>query len=248
MEQMLTESKLITERRKAVTDLSSDLFDLVNNSFLLTGDLNVTTGHEVDLNVPTNYKPRLFSEVSKDIEYVYHADFEGDVSDEFEKITPVQIATAGSDLIEKVVRINEKRLRNGQDEIFKPTTKTIHASIRLPNTLVSSEDEFNVVLDSLFFMIYEASGGASSRITKVISNTDSRLDVLWRLKHLRLGARHDLDHGDSKAAQEKFKNVGNAYIALVGKVMPETPNEWRQAQLKLYIQLRSMLGEIHNSL
>ena len=91
----------------------------------------------------------------------------------------------------------------------------------------------------MFFLLYEGSGTAK-RLQPFASDRD--LEPLWRVKHLRLEARHDVDHGTD--SESKHNKIGAAYIDLIGTPIITTPREWARAQLKLYTQLLGLLEHI----
>lgn len=247
LEHLSTDSSLIAARRMTVTNLSGDLLDTLSNSLFLTGELPAVTNHEVDIYVPPAYEPQLFTMINRQVDHVYHIGFDGDVDEEFKQVVSVKLAKIGSEIIEIIVQINQDQQRKGEKEIFKPTTKVLQACGRIPTFQVTTEDEFNLVLDYLFFMIYEGSATAN-RITQHISKTNPILDALWKLKHLRISARHDLEHGKTKDIKQKFQKVGEAYEFLIGKVAPETTRDWQKAQLMLYRHLRDMLSGLSRTI
>jgi hypothetical protein len=71
-----------------------------------------------------------------------------------------------------------------------------------------------------------------------------KLEALWRLKHLRLGFRHDVDHGSDRDVVKKNRQIGEAFKALINEVIPRDESEWRTAQVKLYQELIDMLEQI----
>jgi hypothetical protein len=70
------------------------------------------------------------------------------------------------------------------------------------------------------------------------------LEELWRLKHLRLGFRHDLDHGDASRSTRRMLDVGNAYRMLTQKPYPAGAADWMNAQFALYDQVRILLSRV----
>ena len=111
----------------------------------------------------------------------------------------------------------------------------------IPTTVAPQEDSFLEIVDSLYFLLYEGSGSAKRLTDRVAVD---RLEALWLLKHLRLGARHDVDHGSANDAQKKSEQVGAAYCELVGRRSLKTREEFLQAQRALYQRLIDMLESI----
>lgn len=171
-------------------------------------------------------------------------DFEAegtDVVSAIEESSTSKTVEVGGRLVRLVFEINTAAERSGENYVFKPTTKTMYAFHQIPTTVASEERLFMEVVDALFFLLYEGSGDAA-RLTSKYDTT--RLDALWLLKHLRLGARHDLDHGNGTKANKKFEQVGAAYNELIGMPLPKAREDWKSAQLVLYERIVAMLEDI----
>jgi hypothetical protein len=69
--------------------------------------------------------------------------------------------------------------------------------------------------------------------------------VMDRVKHFRLYAAHDIDHGTEKDIEKKRLQVGDHFQALIGKRFPETPGDWTHAQIKLMVELAVFLDSTH---
>ncbi len=151
------------------------------------------------------------------------------------------IAELGARLVQLVYNLNVESEREGQPPVFKPTTKALMACAVIPSRVACDSGSFDEIIDHLFFLLYEGSGSAK-RLTS--ANDDSELSELWKLKHLRLGSRHDLDHGTKHDAEKKNRQVGEAYLGLVGRVVPRSKIEWMNAQVALYRGLVEMLNKI----
>ena len=117
----------------------------------------------------------------------------------------------------------------------------MYAFYVIPTKVAPQEDRFLEIVDSLYFLLYEGSGSAKRLTDRVAVD---RLEALWLLKRLRLGARHDVDHGSPSDAQKKSEQVGAAYCELVGHRSLKTREEWLQAQGALYQLLVDMLESI----
>ena len=147
----------------------------------------------------------------------------------------------GARLVQLVYDLNLEAEREGEVPVFKPTTKTLMACAVIPSRVAFDSASFNEVTDHLFFLLYEGSGSAE-RLTARLD--ERRLNALWTLKHLRLGSRHDIDHGTEQDAEKKNRQVGEAYKRLVGSVAPRSRNEWMSAQVALYKELVEMLEQV----
>jgi len=151
------------------------------------------------------------------------------------------VVELGARIVELVYNLNVEGEREGQGALFKPTSKTMRAFHVVPTRVANNEESFYEIVDQLFFLLYEGSGNAK-RIKERMSR--DRLDALWRLKHLRLASRHDVDHGSESDAQRKAMQVGRAYHALIGKTTPRSGYEWSRAQMELYRELAALLEEM----
>ena len=161
-----------------------------------------------------------------------------------EKSLPVKVHALGCDLVRLVYELNLYVQSSGRgEELFKPTNRSVHASLILPNLVASNDQEFGDIVDNLFFMLYEGSGTAN-RLTPLL--TDSELRPLWIVKHLRLYHRHDVEHGQDIG--KKLREAGIAFEELIGSPQPISAADWKRAQLALYGKLVSMLKIIYDRL
>ncbi len=151
------------------------------------------------------------------------------------------VVDLGARIVELVYNLNVEAEREGKGSIFKPTNKTMRAFHVVPSRVAYDEESFCEVVDHLFFLLYEGSGDAK-RLTERISR--DRLEALWRLKHLRLASRHDVDHGSETERRKKAMQIGTAYRALIGRPAPRSSKEWSRAQTELYRGLVEVLEEL----
>ncbi len=161
-----------------------------------------------------------------------------------ERSLPAKVHALGCDLVRLVYELNLYVQSSGRgEEIFKPTNRSVHASLILPNLVASNDREFGDIVDQLFFMLYEGSGNGN-RLKPLL--TDSQLRPLWIVKHLRLHHRHDVEHGQD--TRKKLRAVGIAFEELIGSPHPTSAADWKRAQLALYRKLVSMLKIIYDRL
>jgi len=187
--------------------------------------------------------PRInvFEELGEELVLVDLEDSQADVVAAVEGSSANRVVEVGGRLVRRVFELNTEAERRGKKPVFTPTTRTMMAFHQVPSTVASDEGGFLEVVDALFFLLYEGSG-AAARLTERFEV--DRLQALWLLKHLRLGARHDLDHGKPKEATRKMRSVGEAYEELVGVPVPKSKAEWQQAQQALYERLAEMLDDL----
>ena len=117
----------------------------------------------------------------------------------------------------------------------------MRACATIPSLIARSESEFYLLIDHLFFLLYEGSGTAS-RLIPILS--ESFLEPLWKVKHLRLAARHDINHGARRDVEKKRVKIRDTYISLIARPLPIKQGDWQKAQLQIYVEIDSMLQGI----
>jgi hypothetical protein len=153
---------------------------------------------------------------------------------------PAQVIRLGEQLLSRVYDLNIRAERGQKPSIFKPTSK-LYLVCKITTRVATDERSFGEIVDLLYFLLYEGSGYAA-RLKDLCSDDD--LAALWRLKHLRTGIRHDVDHGSEREIAKNNEKIGKAYKSLTGNVMPRSRAEWAAAQIMLYKQLIEMLEVI----
>lgn len=230
-----------------VTELAGDLLDIGEASFEAAAEFGgqVPSDEQSDSDDRNNGggepSVNLFDVVGDRIRHVYSPLFTGDLAVEVKSLQPFKICLLGVKIAEGVVLLNKTFELEGREPIFKPTTMAMQAMACLPCLVAQTEQEFGVVVDRLYFLLYEGSGEAK-RLLKIANDAD--LQELWRLKHLRLGFRHDLDHGDTSRATRRLSDVGNAYKSLIGRPYPVEAIDWTAAQLALYEQIMTLVSRV----
>lgn len=249
------DSSLIAERRLTVADFCGDLFETVSASIEIGGAISEEVGdHEENKGVEEaqavvqfgDTRRSIYSNTAQHLGFVFREAFEGDVELSFNGALPPRIVYLGFAIIDHVYKINTLMERARGFQVFKATTRTMRACGVIPSRIASGEQDFCFLVDQLFFLLYEGAGGSTNRLTDIADN--AALNPLWTLKHLRLDARHDIDHGDIGAITKKRATIRDAYIFLIGKAMPVTPRDWQAAQLRLYEELERMLRAVVDAL
>jgi hypothetical protein len=236
------DSDRVAERRLETTELSGDLFELISASREVGGALIGVENRGSDEALPA--KPQrtgFYGHVNKHLSYVYTTGFSGDVEASFNRSTPARIASLGSAITEQIYRINSISEIGGKPPIFKPTTKIMQACALIPSRIATNETDFNILTDYFYFLLYEGSGEAS-RLTSIVS--DNVLQPLWKVKHLRLSARHDIDHGSRQHILSNRIKIKEAFLSLIGKNFPLKHSDWKRAQLQLYEEIDFMLQAV----
>ncbi|MBL7074250.1 hypothetical protein ISS37_03310 [candidate division KSB1 bacterium] len=131
-------------------------------------------------------------------------------------------------------KCNEIVRRNGEENIFRSSSKTEEASILLGN-LVSNEDDFAKFIDQLYFWFYESSGNFK-RIPdefKIDSNF-----IGFDIKHLRTWFRHDIEHNGKRSKDLK---IGDIYKKYCGERVLGENEIWKYQKFQLNV-LGSLLA------
>lgn len=238
------DSDIVAQRRVEIAEMSGGIFELANASIELGATMQVQMELEDDEQSEGSYnESSIYSHVNQHIGFVYSPKFEGDVESSFKKSLPAKISQLGFSITEKIYQINTICEHKGQEPIFKPTSLTMRACASLPTTITKNEIGFNVLIDHLFFLIYEGSGTAK-RLTNFMDITF--LDPLWKVKHIRLNARHDINHGSQREIEKKKEKINNTFMSLINKPLPIMQKDWQTAQLQLYIEIDLMLQNVIN--
>jgi hypothetical protein len=101
-----------------------------------------------------------------------------------------------------IYAINERASSTSGEDIFKLTNKSARAIKKLAS-LCKRDTDFEEIVDSLYFIVYEGSGDCKRLPSPP---PDFAMDV----KFLRTHVRHDLDHGDERDAAKPTSRRVNA--------------------------------------
>ena len=239
---LANDAALIAKRRARVTKLAGTLLvPTIGASQAVAIEFGDTSLSQIDL-----VKPRLFGPLNSHLGYVYRTDFDGDVDVEVASALPSRISHYGGEIVNVVVRINEKRRLCGEQDVFKPTNRSLKAASSIPTIVADSESLFGEIIDDLYFLLYEGAGGSKLRLIDLANGNE--LAPLWHLKQLRLYFRHDIEHGSESEIKKKHQKIADAFSAITGGDIPSRPYEWIAAQSALYQQLHSMLITIQDNL
>jgi hypothetical protein len=141
-----------------------------------------------------------------------------------------------ADAISKLVyAVNEKYAATHGEDLFKLTNASTAALMQL-GKLVSNLQGYGSLVDAMYKLIYEGSGGCSRLPSPP---PDFSMDV----KHLRTGIRHDVDHGGKQKAAAKRKEIGAIFEKYSGKKTPEqcSTEDFAVVQMRLLKAARAML-------
>ena len=230
---------IIADRRIQITELSGGLFEIINASIEIGVALENQAEYQSEEIIHDNaLKYGLYSQVNQHLGFAYSDRFSGEIETRFDKSTPARICRLGFAITEQIFKINSICETDGKPPVFKPTSQTMRACAIIPSLVARNETEFYQLIDYLFFLLYEGSG-TGNRLTSITNI--SALDPLWKVKHLRLAARHDIDHGSSREIEKKRAKIREAYISLIAQPLPIEQNDWKKAQLQIYIEIDLML-------
>lgn len=236
------DNEIIADRRMQISELSGGLFELTNASLDIGVALDGQGEYQTEENVADDFLGSgLYGHVNQHLGVVYSDRYKGKVETSFNKSIPARISCLGYAITEQIYKINSICESNGQVKIFKPTSCTMRACATIPSLIATSEFEFYFLIDHLFFLLYEGSGTAS-RLISIVS--ESFLEPLWKVKHLRLAARHDINHGSQRDVEKKRAKIRNTYVSLIARPLPIKQGDWQKAQLQIYVEIDSMLQRI----
>jgi len=239
---MSRDNEIIADRRMQICELSGGLFEIINASL----DIGVALERQEDyqsVEFIDNEILRcgLYGQVNQHLGFVYSDGYCGQVETSFNKSIPARISFLGYAITEQIYKINSIYENNGQGQVFKPTSRTMRACAIIPSLIARSETDFYLLIDHLFFLLYEGSDTAN-RLTSILS--ESLLEPLWKVKHLRLAARHDIDHGSRRDIEKKRAKIRDAYVSLIAQPFPVKQGDWQKAQLQIYVEIELMLQRI----
>jgi len=236
------ENEIIADRRMQITGLSGGLFEIINASLDIGVALGGQKEHQNEEVINNEiFECGLYGHVNQHLGFVYSDRYSGEIETSFNQSIPARIPCLGYAITEQIYKINSICENNGQDQVFKPTSRTMRACATIPSLIARSETDFYFLIDCLFFLLYEGSGTAS-RLIPILN--ESFLEPLWKVKHLRLAARHDVDHGSRREVEKKRAKIRDTYVSLIAKPLPIKQGDWQKAQLQIYVELDLMLQKI----
>lgn len=151
-----------------------------------------------------------------------------------------RLAAVAGDVITLQYEINRDVETTSGKPIFKSTTRGQYVAGMLSLRSVGSRIEFDEFAEGLYYLIYEASG-SWARIAPYERNFP---EVADRIKHFRLYAAHDTQHGESADIKKKALQVGHHLSDLIGRPLPRGPEDWRAAQLALLAEVATFLRHL----
>lgn len=237
----LVESTITVSNQAIAHRLASQAVQVSSAAFVRLSD----TERLVGANLPSPIFPNVFSHI------LVEADGSGSAATvptpgtgaarvEYPSAKIIEIATS---IHESRNSINEITAIKFGEPTFKSTNRTENATFYLALVVVDSSESFFEFCERLFEYTYESSGTFNR-----LSSLGVRYPVVMnRVKHFRLYAAHDIDHGTEKDIEKKRLQVGDHFQGLIGKRFPETPQDWTHAQIKLMVELAAFLETTHQA-
>lgn len=235
---LAADSEIARKNRLLLVDASVYLLDSIKKGFELAALMRPT---QEDLWLGASPDVNVYSALDQEIELIDLEDPTINTKSTVEESGPGMIVSLGDRIVQSVYNLNVEAEREGKVPVFKPTTKALMACAMIPSRVAFDSASFNEIIDHLYFLLYEGSGCAQ-RLVAILDK--EKLNALWTLKHLRLGSRHDVDHGTERDVEKKNRQVGDAYKRLGGVVVPRSKNEWISTQVALYKELAEMLMQV----
>lgn len=246
LDRIKNEPKYLAARRAQIIEYSGELFEMSEDAFesgFALCDENEWKEENRESEAQGSC-PNLYPTLNRQISYLYRQDRDygfDDVEVAFFNSYSAKISMQGSKMISLIIIINESAERNSNIPIFKPSTRSMEACNKIPTLIARNECEFSKIVNLLYFLLYEGTGGTNNRLTNVL--TESQLNPLWILKQIRLDVAHDVCHGKEKDVEKKLIKIGDAYKTLIGHSKPRFGKDYLNAQLALYMNLNTMLED-----
>ena len=158
-----------------------------------------------------------------------------------------QAHTLARRLLDLLIEINEAARLRGSDDVFKLTNRFAQGLLSLPWIDASNLPTMGVLVDDLYFLIYEAAGKDKLRFLKEHGGSLDRDDCepVFLLKHLRnKWLRHDLEHGSDGEIRRSYRQLRDRFREYGLDGYPRRAADFRSLQRQLLEQLREFLERV----
>lgn len=156
-----------------------------------------------------------------------------------------QVAQKALNCTQLVIYCNQAGNLLGFGDIFKPTTKFTESCVYLPFVVAESKDELAVVVDYLYFIVYEGAGKDNLRFVTNGFFTRDEIDAVMAIKFLRnKWLRHDPDHGKETDIRKTWNSLGEALADLDFHYLPKTREDFTRLQLNLLTKIEEFLEQL----
>lgn len=158
-----------------------------------------------------------------------------------------ELGLEAREVIRAAGRCNRNAEMQGEDEVFRPTTKTLETAVDLGFLgPAREENELGDVVDALYVLLYEGAGAGPNSSPRYLERgyvSDEECAVVWRVKHLRNHwFRHDYGHGSKSDQKRKMKKLREALQEYGLDRTPSTPNEFATVHRRLVQDVREFLA------
>lgn len=218
---------------------------LLQSATTLVADLPAGAG---DARGATVKKPNLFRYFHDEAREVPEPQRLTDVQLEarLKGLRSLRAGNAGLDVVETWVEANRVAQLSGREPVFEPSVGTVAIAARLPLSLAGDEGELGEIVDGLYKLIIEASGGGR-RVRAVVG--PGKYQVLQEIATLRNYYRHDQAQGaPPDDSRRRFHAVGDVFQRLVGRPVPRSPADWQRACLALMRRAKLLLSAVADRL
>lgn len=151
-----------------------------------------------------------------------------------EKSSIVEITEKGKRIIENAVAINKLCANMEHDAMFKYTDRFVINTIRMSNTICSSEDTLGIIIDGLYMVFYEN----LERVKKVATDDAVRAEevyqCIFRVKSIRTDLRHDYEHGSENQIKKKKKDIMECYRHYTNQLLLKNQSDFIMLQKRMY--------------
>ncbi|MDP2683097.1 MAG: hypothetical protein Q8P28_09920 [Deltaproteobacteria bacterium] len=145
-----------------------------------------------------------------------------------------------------IIKCNEKACVLGSNDIFKPTNKMMESIKNIQHLSCNDKKTFSDFIDCLYFMLYEGAG-EGSRVKIYLS--DEEYQPLHDIRDIRnFYCRHDIEHGDSGEIKKKYRKLGEIFLRLIEKPLPENEIDFKKAQYVILDNLHNVLGILYKKI
>lgn len=167
------------------------------------------------------------------------------VDDLLNAVPTARLIRRSLDIADLAMTINEAAQVRGDDEVFRLTTRYAQAQNQLPWVAARNRTELGLVVDCLYFMLYEGTGEASRLTPRYV--TQDECGSIWTVKHLRSKwLRHDPNRGEPGKQRASWRTIGTTLSRLGLNCIPATPDEYLHLQEAVLRDVEDFLRRLHD--
>lgn len=177
--------------------------------------------------------------IPQEIGYSKREDSTVTLEEALDRSDTATITELGFGIVNRVLEVNKLQKDLFRDCVFKPTEKTMRIIGKLGQFICDSEEKFLILINGLYFLIYENQTGIKKMLGSGDQNVGDQIirekecECIFRIKDIRTDFEHDIEHGDAGNQRKKKKDIEDAY-KYYAKKRPAKAKEYKQFQIKLY--------------